>query len=118
MEASRSGSRSCATLKAARRSQPVLKIAKRISQKTGLPLCDVCIRKDKSTGQIKDFQIAKRAEVLSEVYTVDPENIGQRRLLLFDDLYDSGATANAITRALLNPGGAAAVYLLTLTQTR
>lgn len=98
--------------------QPVLEIASRISQRTDLPICDTCIKKIKKTGQMKDFEISKRTDVLSGAYAVDSEKIAQRRLLLFDDLYDSGATANTITKALLGQGGAAAVYLLTLTQTR
>ena len=38
-----------------------------------------------------------------------------RKFLLFDDLYGSGATGGAITELLKGPGGAKAVYLLTLT---
>jgi predicted amidophosphoribosyltransferase len=102
----------------ARRNQPVEELAKRLSQRTGLPVCDACIRKFKTTGQMKDFEEWRRAEVLADAYAVDAEKIAKRRLLLFDDLFDSGATAHAVTKALLNPGGASAVYLLTLTQTR
>jgi competence protein ComFC len=102
----------------ARRSQPVLEVARRISEKISLPLCDMCVHKIKATGQMKDFDVSKRIEVLSDAYTVDAASISGRRLLLFDDLYDSGATAKTLTKALLGHGGAAAVYLLTLTQTR
>jgi predicted amidophosphoribosyltransferase len=38
-------------------------------------------------------------------------------VLLVDDLYRSGATANAVTLALLS-GGAARVYFLAATRTR
>lgn len=93
-------------------------MAKLIGEKLGLPLCEGCIRKIKTTSQMKDFEIGKRVEVLSGAYAVNAEAISRRRLLLFDDLYDSGATANTLTKALLGPGGAGAVYLLTLTQTR
>jgi competence protein ComFC len=102
----------------ARRSQPVMEVAKGISARWGLPLCEACIQKIRATGQMKDFETGKRIEALAEAYSADPDAISHRRVLLFDDLYDSGATANAITRALLGPGGAGAVYLLTLTQTR
>jgi len=37
---------------------------------------------------------------------------------LFDDLYRSGATLNAITQALKDKGKAKEVYALTLTMTR
>jgi competence protein ComFC len=102
----------------ARRNQPVLEVAKRISEKMSVSLCDMCVQKIKATGQMKDLDFSKRIEVLSDAYAVDAEAISGRRLLLFDDLYDSGATANMLTKALLGHGGAEAVYLLTLTQTR
>jgi len=41
-----------------------------------------------------------------------------RAVLLFDDLYRSGATLNAVTRVLLEQGEARNVYALTLTMTR
>jgi len=39
-------------------------------------------------------------------------------VLLFDDLYRSGATMNAIAAALLDEGGAADVFALAITRTR
>ena len=39
-----------------------------------------------------------------------------KRLLLFDDLYGSGATVRTITGALMKQGGAKSVHLLTLTK--
>jgi predicted amidophosphoribosyltransferase len=102
-----------------RRIQTISELAKGISRQTGLLLCDSCLTKTKSTGQMKDIvDIAKRTEILADAFAVDQRRIARRNLLLFDDLYDSGATASAMTRVLMNPGGAAAVYLLALTQTR
>lgn len=102
----------------ARRRQPVLEVARLIGEKLGLPLCEGCIWKVKATGQMKDSEMGKRTKALLDAYAVDAEAISRRRALLFDDLYNSGATANTLTKALLGPGGAGAVYLLTLTQTR
>jgi predicted amidophosphoribosyltransferase len=53
-------------------------------------------------------------EVLEGAFSVSPEHTKGKKLLLFDDLYGSGATVSAITE-LLKGQGAAAVYLLTLT---
>ncbi len=39
-------------------------------------------------------------------------------VLLFDDLFRSGATMNAITAALYDEGGAGNVFALTITRTR
>ncbi len=49
---------------------------------------------------------------------VAKREIEGRNILLFDELYQSGATLNAITQALKNKGKAKEVYALTLTITR
>lgn len=102
-----------------RKRQPVIDVASEISKKTGVPLCLACIKKVKNTGQLKDvFDRAKRDEILAGAFVVDRKRTQGRRLLVFDDLFRSGATAAAVTRLLLSDGAAVEVYLLTLTQTR
>jgi predicted amidophosphoribosyltransferase len=102
-----------------RKRQPVVEVAREISRRTGVPLCLDCIKKGKKTGQLKDvFDRAKRDEILADAFMVDQKQAHGRRLLVFDDLFRSGATAAAVTRLLLSDGAAAEVYLLTLTQTR
>ena len=104
---------------AARKRQPVLEVANAITAKTGIPICVKCISKVKSTGQLKDiFERAKREKILADAFAVDSAQTQGKRVLVFDDLYRSGATAGAITRLLLDKGAASQVYLLTLTQTR
>ncbi len=103
----------------ARKRQPVIEVASEISKKTGAPLCVACIKKVKNTGQLKDvFDRAKRDKILAGAFVVDRNQTQGQRLLVFDDLFRSGATAAAITRLLLSDGAASQVYLLTLTQTR
>ena len=102
-----------------RKNQPVLELAKALSEQTGIELCTSCVSKVKSTAQLKDvFDFQKRAQLLADAFSVDKEKTKGRRLLLFDDLYRSGATASAIARLLIGQGDASAVYLLTLTRTR
>jgi predicted amidophosphoribosyltransferase len=102
-----------------RRNQPVLKIATAISKRTGIPLCVLCLSKVKSTAQLKNvFERTERDQILAGAFAVNRQQTRGIRLLVFDDLYRSGATAGAITRLLVGEGAAAAVYLLTLTQTR
>ena len=75
----------------------------------GVPVCESCVTKGKSTAQLKDvFDFAKRTEILTGAFTVDVAKTTGKRLLLFDDLYRSGATVNAITRLLLTTGAAGA----------
>ncbi len=103
----------------ARKRQPVIEIAREISCRIAVPLCATRIKKVRSTGQLKDvFDRAKRDEVLAGAFSVDRKETEARRILLFDDLFRSGATASAVTRLLLDNGAAVLVYLLTLTRTR
>ena len=102
-----------------RKRQPVIEVAKEISKRTGVPLCAAGIAKLKNTRQLKDvFDRAKRDEILAGAFAVDRKQTQTRTLLVFDDLFRSGATAAAVTRLLLSDGAAAQAYLLTLTQTR
>lgn len=103
----------------ARKRQPVTEVVAALSKATNIPLCESCVSKVKSTSQLKNiFDYSKRAEILAGAFTVDERKTRGKRLLLFDDLYRSGATAGAIARLLTDAGGASAVYLLTLTRTR
>lgn len=103
----------------ARRNQPVMEVAVSVSGRCGIPLCGSCISKVKSTAQLKDvFELAKRTELLRDAFAVDQAMTSGKKILVFDDLYRSGATAGTICRLLASEGGAKAVYLLTLTQTR
>lgn len=100
----------------ARRHQPVIAVAKVLSAQTGIPLCETCVSKVKSTAQLKDvFDYGRRAAILKNAFAVEEETTRSKRLLLFDDLFRSGATVSTITRVLLGAGAARAVYLLTLT---
>jgi len=102
----------------ARKRQPVVAIANALGETLGIPVCNGCVTKIKSTAQLKDvFDFAKRSEMLDGAFAVDPAKTTGKRLLLFDDLYRSGATASAIAQQLATVGRARAVYLVTLTQT-
>jgi predicted amidophosphoribosyltransferase len=56
--------------------------------------------------------------ILKDAFAVDRQLTEGKRLLLFDDLYRSGATVTAISHSLKSDGLAGAVFLLTLTRTR
>jgi competence protein ComFC len=102
-----------------RRNQPVIEVAAALSKHSGIPMCGSCIKKVKSTAQLKDvFELSKRAEILRGAFAVDPRRTAGRTILLIDDLFRSGATAGTISRLLASEGGAKAVHLLTLTRTR
>lgn len=102
-----------------RKSQPVLDVARRIADKTGLPLHEDYLLKVKPTQALKALDDAdERREQLAGAFRVADQRFARRRVLLFDDLYRSGATLGEITRTLMNEGGVDRVYVLTLTRTR
>jgi competence protein ComFC len=101
-----------------RKRQPVLEVATAISERTGIGLCLDGLVKVKQTPQLKDvFDFKERVAALEGAFTVEKAKIQGKRVLLFDDLFRSGATMNTITECLMT-GGAEVVYALTLTRTR
>ena len=98
--------------------QPVILLAQGISTQLSVPL--VCaVTKTRDTPQLKNiFDLDARLAALEGVHAVDPAVTQGKRVLLFDDLFRSGATMNAITAALYDQGKAQEVFALTMTRTR
>ena len=102
-----------------RKRQPVLEVATAISARTGIELCLDGVVKVKQTPQLKNvFDFKERVAALEGAFTVEKAKIQGKSVLLFDDLFRSGATMNTITECLTKDGGAEVVYALTLTRTR
>jgi predicted amidophosphoribosyltransferase len=102
----------------ARAVQPVMLLAQGISAQFGVPLVQG-VTKTRDTPQLKNiFDLDERLQALEGVHAVDSSVTQGRRILLFDDLFRSGATMNAITTALYEQGKATAVFALTITRTR
>ena len=98
--------------------QPVLLLAERISRRLEIPLAD-CITRTRNIPQLKNtFDLDERARLLEGLYTVDKSISSGKSVLLFDDLYRSGATMNAITTELYDAGEATDVFALAITRTR
>ena len=98
--------------------QPVLEIAKELGQRLSFPMYADSVVKTKTTAQLKNvFDYHQRLRLLADAYEMG-ENLAKQSILLFDDLYRSGATLNAVTELLYSKGQAARVYALTLTRTR
>jgi len=99
--------------------QPVLSIAKGVSNLLNLRLCQDCVVKVKETPELKNvYELDKRMELLKDAYAIVRREVVDRKILLFDDLYRSGATLNAISQALKQKGKVKDVYAITLTMTR
>ena len=98
--------------------QPVHLLAEGISQRLEIPLAD-CVKRTRNIPQLKNTSdLDERARLLENLHTVDKSVIHGKSVLLFDDLYRSGATMNAITTELYDAGEATDVFALTITRTR
>jgi predicted amidophosphoribosyltransferase len=98
--------------------QPVTVLAEGIGTALGVPVLS-CIMTTRPTTQLKNVSDPEeRKKQVDGLYQVDAAQTQGRNILLFDDLFRSGTTMNAITDELLGPGKAAIVRALTITKTR
>jgi len=103
----------------ARTLQPVLLLGEALGRRLKLPFDPNCIKKVRDAPELKDvFDYDERLRLLAGMHEVESKSVQGRGILLFDDLYRSGATMNAITAALYDQGGAAEVFALTITRAR
>lgn len=103
---------------ASRKVQPVLLVAAEIAAQISVALqTGVVFRKGAAT-QIKNVHDpAKRQALLEGAFTVDESAVANRGVLLFDDLFRSGATMNELAGTLIDKGKVKEVFALTLTKT-
>jgi predicted amidophosphoribosyltransferase len=98
--------------------QPVVEIAEAIGKRLSKPVDCTAVSKTSDTPELKDvFDYQQRIKVLQDAFHVEGGAVLDKRILLIDDLYRSGATANVVAKSLL-AGGAVTVYMLAMTKTR
>ena len=97
--------------------QPVGLVAKLLAQRLGLELLEA-VSKVKDTAELKNVSVEERQKLLEGAHKVDPAETKGKNILLLDDLFQSGATMNAVAAILLSKGGASKVYALALTRTK
>jgi uncharacterized protein (TIGR02145 family) len=99
--------------------QPVYEMAKYIGHYVGLPVELNTLKKDKPTNQLKNIEDTNsRREVFKDVFNIDLDILSGKVVLIFDDIYRSGETLNAVCDVIINKGKAKGVYVLTITKTR
>lgn len=102
-----------------RASQPVLVLADALAKRLNLPCAPSSVTRTRDVPELKNvYDYDRRTRLLAGAHAVDKAQVRGRKVLLFDDLYRSGATMNAITAALYDEGAAADVFALTITRTR
>jgi len=103
---------------AARGAQPVVEIARELARGLGIALCENAVTKTRVTPQMKNvYNWAQRRQTLREAIQKGPANVQGKRMLVFDDLIQSGATLGRVTD-VLQGAGASEVYALALTRTK
>ena len=98
--------------------QPVTEIAAKIGILLNRPVHADYLTKVKRTVLLKNLSDieSKRAEIQG-AFVVQSQALEKRWVLLFDDLYDSGATLTEATNVLYEQGRVRHVFVLTLTRT-
>ena len=97
---------------------PVPRLARALSERIGIPWPPEALVKTRQTRPQKEMEneTQKIRNVRGAFRVADQSFVRGKRVLLIDDLYDSGATLNECTR-VLRGAGAKAVLALTLTRT-
>jgi predicted amidophosphoribosyltransferase len=102
-----------------RKVAPVLLVGRKLAEVLGLEFVPEAVKRTKQLPELKNIvDFGERQKMLADAHRVDAAKVKGRAVLLFDDLFRSGATMNAVTDALLTKGGASKVFALTLTRTR
>lgn len=98
--------------------QPVSEVGRAIGEILGIPVDESYLVKSKPTPKLKDItDYDERLTLLRDAFRVDLR-YARRVVLLFDDLYRSGATLGTATRVIRYAGLARAILVLALTKTR
>ncbi len=98
-----------------RANDPVSSFAKALAQKLGLPYLPALVKSRQTAPQKEMHTLAQKQSNVAGAFSVQSPMKG-KRLLVVDDLYDSGATLEEIHRHLQR-AGAVKVNVLTLTRT-
>lgn len=99
-----------------RNEQPVMLLAEKVGDTLNIPVSTTAIRKVKETTTLKNIPIPQRPGHLAGAYEVLIEETIEQRVLLFDDIYDSGATLRTICDCLIG-GQPEKIFVLTFTKT-
>jgi predicted amidophosphoribosyltransferase len=99
--------------------QPVFELANSIGEKISLPVDSTTLKKEDSTPPLKTIDDPEeRREILKSAFNVDLGSFAEKNVLIFDDIYRSGETLNAVADAITIQGNAKNIYALTVTKTR
>lgn len=89
-------------------------MADALSRRCGVPTDRLTLVRQRETGGSRGLGRRQRAKLVKGAFSVDParrDRLKGRAVVLVDDVYTTGATADACTRALLGAGAASVTVL-------
>ena len=100
-----------------RTKQPAALIADGIATSLGVPFLPSVTIKATATQQMKNVALHERAPLLSQAIQAGSDSVQGKRVLLVDDLWETGSTLRRVAE-ILNQGGAAEIRALVMTRTK
>jgi competence protein ComFC len=101
-----------------RAKQPVFVLADALSSRLEIPVKWDAVERTREVPELKNvYELKERLRLLAGAHTGKARVVSGKKALLFDDLFRSGATMNAVTEALYD-AGAKDVFAFTITRTR
>lgn len=99
--------------------QPLAAIASRLAAQLGAGYDPASLKKIKDTPELKSMiDMAERETALAGAFEIRGSALAGKHVLLFDDLYRSGASMREAARTLRTQGRVASLTALALTRTR
>lgn len=99
--------------------QPLAAIASRLAENLGAGYDPASLQKIRETPELKSIvEMADREAALAGAFAVRGSTLTGKHVLLFDDLYRSGASMREAARTLRTHGRVASLTALALTRTR
>jgi predicted amidophosphoribosyltransferase len=99
--------------------QPVITLGNAIAKRLDIEFAEGWIKRREGVPELKNVgDHEERIRLLKGAHVVAESKVKGRKILVFDDLLQSGSTMNAITAALYDHGDANMIFALALTRTR
>jgi competence protein ComFC len=100
-----------------RAKQPVFVVGSEIATLLGIPFSSEFVTRREALPELKNIGRDERSRLLKDAHDVQKSQVQGQKILLFDDLFQSGSTMNAICEALKD-AGCKKIFALTLTRTQ
>lgn len=97
--------------------QPAVLIADGIARSLSVPTVPNAVVKAMATAQMKNVPLHERAPLLTAAIQPGPDSVLGRRVLLVDDLWETGSTLRRVA-AVLGEMGASEIRALVMTRTK